>query len=127
MNYSFHLLNHLIHKKLIADLLNKKSLNLVVTESFIRGSKLNLSIAVITQSNFKLPKGVKLNLHILFIMEIPNKRELRQIALNHLSDIDVKVFMKIYKNVLNKRYSFLVNDTTLPSNNPLTFRKNLSK
>ena len=127
MNYSFHLLNHLIHKKLIADLLNNKSLNLVVTESFIRGSKLNLSIAVITQSNFKLPKGVKLNLHILFIMEIPNKRELRQIALNHLSDIDVKVFMKIYKNVLNKRYSFLVNDTTLPSNNPLTFRKNLSK
>ena len=60
-------------------------------------------------------------------MEIPNKRELRQIALNHLSDIDVKVFMKIYKNVLNKRYSFLVNDTTLPSNNPLTLRKNLSK
>ena len=112
---------------MIADMINNKSLNLVEIESFIRGSKLNLSIAVITQSNFKLPKGVKLNLHILFIMEIPNKRELRQIALNHLSDIDVKVFMKIYKNVLNKRYSFLVNDTTLPSNNPLTFRKNLSK
>ena len=46
---------------MIADMINNKSLNLVEIESFIRGSKLNLSIAVITQSNFKLPKGVKLN------------------------------------------------------------------
>ena len=58
-------------------------------------------------------------------MKIPNKRELKQIALNHLSDTDPKDFMKIYKKCTAEPYSFLVNDTTLPSNNPLGFRKNL--
>ena len=58
-------------------------------------------------------------------MKIPNKRELQQIALNHSSDIDFKNFMKIYKKYTAKPYSFLVDDTTLPSDNPLRFRKNL--
>ena len=58
-------------------------------------------------------------------MKIPNKRELQQIALNHSSDIDFKNFMKIYKKYTVKPYSFLVDDTTLPSDNPLRFRKNL--
>ena len=60
-------------------------------------------------------------------MKIPNKREIQQIALNHSSDIDFKDFMKIYKNYTEEPYSFLVNDTTLPSDNPLRFRKNLLK
>ena len=58
-------------------------------------------------------------------MEIPNKRELQQIALNHSSDIDFKDFMKIYKKQPKEPYSFLVNDTTLPSDDPLRFRMNL--
>ena len=58
-------------------------------------------------------------------MKIPNKRELQQIALNHSSDIDFKVFKKIYKKCTAEPYSFLVNDTTLPSDNPSRFRKNL--
>ena len=58
-------------------------------------------------------------------MKIPNKRELQQIAINHSSDIDFKDFMKIYKNCTAEPYSFLINDTTLPSDNPLKFTKNL--
>ena len=58
-------------------------------------------------------------------MKIPNKKELQQIALNHSSDIDFKDFMKIYKNCTAEPHYFLVNDTTLPSDNPLRFRKNL--
>ena len=58
-------------------------------------------------------------------MKIPNKRELQQIALNHSSDIDFKYFMKIYKKSTEEAYSFLVNDTTLQSDDPLRFRKNL--
>ena len=58
-------------------------------------------------------------------MKIPNKRELQQIALNHLSDIDFKDFMTIFKKYIAESYSFLVNDTTLPSDDPLRFRKNL--
>ena len=58
-------------------------------------------------------------------MKIPNKRELQQIALNHSSDINSKDFLKIYKKCTAEPYSFLVNDATLASNNPLRFRKNL--
>ena len=58
-------------------------------------------------------------------MKIPNKREHQQIAVNHSSYIDFKDFIKIYKNCAAKPYSFLVIDTTLPSDNPLRFRKNL--
>ena len=58
-------------------------------------------------------------------MKIPNKRELQQIALNHSSDIDFKDFMNIYNKSTKEPYSFLVNDTALPSDNHLSFRKNL--
>ena len=58
-------------------------------------------------------------------MKIPNKRELQQIALNHSSDVDFKDFMNIHKKCTKEPYSFLVNDTTLPSDDPLRFRKNL--
>ena len=58
-------------------------------------------------------------------MNIPNKKELQQTAINHSSDITFKEFIEIYKKCTRERYSFLVNDTTLPSDNPLRFRKNL--
>ena len=58
-------------------------------------------------------------------MKIPNKRELQKIALNHSSDFDFIDFIKICKNYYVELYSFLVNDTTVPSYNPLRFRKNL--
>ena len=57
-------------------------------------------------------------------MKIPKKRELKQFALDHPSDIDSKDFMKIYKRCTAEPYSFLVNDTTLPSGNTLRSRKN---
>ena len=58
-------------------------------------------------------------------MKIPNKVELQQIALNHSSDIDFKDFIKIFKKCTTEPYSFLVNDTTLPSDHPLQSRKSL--
>ena len=77
---------------MIADKINNKNLNPVLTELFIRGRKLNISVVFITQSYFEVPKNVRLNsTHSLF-MKIPNKRELQKIALNHSSDIDFKDF-----------------------------------
>ena len=58
-------------------------------------------------------------------MKIPIKRERQQIALNHSFNIDFKDFMNIYKKCTKEPYPFLVNDTTLPSDDPLRFRKNL--
>ena len=115
----------IIFDDIIADMINNNKLNPIVTELFIRGRKLNISIVFITQSYFKVPKDVRLNSAHFFIMKIPKKRELQQIALNHSSDIDFKDFMNIYKKSTKEPYSFLVNDTTLPSDNPLRFRKNL--
>ena len=77
------------------------------------------------QSYFKVPEDVRLNSTLFFIMKIPNKIEIQQIALNHSSDIDFKDFMNIYKKYTTEPSSFLVNDTTLPSDDPLRFRKNL--
>ena len=115
----------IVFDDMIADMINNKKLNSIVTELFIRGRKLNISLVFITQSYFKVPKDVRLNSTHFFIMKIPNKRELQQIALNHSSDIGSKDFIKIYKKYIAEPYSFLVNDATLASDNPLRFRKNL--
>ena len=45
----------------IADMIHNKKLNSIITELFIRGRKLNISLVFITQSYFKVPKDVKLN------------------------------------------------------------------
>ena len=115
----------IVFDDMIPDMINNKKLNSIVTELFIRGRKLNISLVFITQSYFKVPKDVRLNTTHFFIMKIPNKRELQQIALNHSSDIDFKDFINVYKKCTDKPYSFLVNDTTLASDNPLRFRKTL--
>ena len=46
---------------MIAVMINNKKLNLIVTELFIRGRKLNFSLVVITQSYFKVLKYARLN------------------------------------------------------------------
>ena len=48
----------IIFDDMIADIINNKKLNPVVTKLFIRSKKLNVSLAFITQSNFKVPKDV---------------------------------------------------------------------
>ena len=109
---------------MIANMISNKKLNSIITELFIRGRKLNISLVFVTQAYFKVPKDVRLNSTHFFIMKIP-KRELQQIAINHLSDINSTDFVKIYKKCTAEPYSFLVNNTTLASDNPLRFRKNL--
>ena len=104
-------------------IINKK-LNSRVTELFITGRKLNISLVFITQSYFKVPKDVRLNTRHLFIAKIPNNGELNQIA-NYSSDINTKDFVNIHRKCTSEPYSFFVNDTTLAPNNPLRFRKNL--
>ena len=90
----------IVFDDMIADLINNKKLNSVVTELFISGRKLNVSLVLITQSYFKVPKNVTLNTTHFFIMKITNKRELQQTALNHSSDIGFKDFIRSTKNVL---------------------------
>ena len=113
----------IIFDDMIADMINNKNLNPIVTELFSRCRKLNTYIAFIKQSYFKVPKDVRVNSTHFFMKKIPNESELQQIALNHSSDIDFKDFMKIYDKYTAKPYSFLVNNTISPSENPLRFFK----
>ena len=116
----------IVFDDMIADMINNKKLNSIVTELLIRCRKLNISLVFISQSYFKVPKDVRNNSTHVYIMKILNERELQQIAINNSSDINTKDFFEIYRKCTDKPYSFLVIDTTLPSNNPLRFRKNLN-
>ena len=115
----------IVFDDMISDMIHNKKLNSIVTKLFIRGRKLNISVVFITQSYFKVPKVVGLNTAHFFISKIPNKRELQQTTTNHSSDISTKNFIIIYRKCTAEPYSVFVNDTTLASNNPLRFRKNL--
>ena len=115
----------IVFDDIIADIINDKKLNSVVTKLFIRDRKLNIYLVLITQSYFRVLKDVRLNSIHFFIMKITNKRELQQTALNDWSDIDFKDFIKIYKKCTAEPYSFLVNDATLALDNPLRFRENI--
>ena len=109
----------------MADMPSNKKLNPIVTELFITGRKLNISLVFITQSYFAVPKNIRLNSMYYFVMKILNRRELQQIPFNHSSDIYFKDFINLYQKCTAKSCSFLVIDATLASNNPLRFKKNL--
>ena len=59
---------------MIADMIHKKKLDSIVTELFIRGRKLNISVVFIMQSYFKVPKDVRLNTTHSFIAKISDER-----------------------------------------------------
>ena len=108
---------------MIADMIHNKNLDPIVTELFIRARKLSISLVFITQSYFKVPKDIRLNTTHFFIAKTPNRRERWEIAANHSSDISTKDFNNIYRKCTVNHIPFLVNDTTIASDNPLRFRK----
>ena len=63
----------LVFDNMIADMLSNRILNPKVTELFIRGRKLNISLAFMTQSYFAVPIVIRVNSTHCFIMKIPNK------------------------------------------------------
>ena len=59
----------IVFDDMIADMISNKKLNLIVTELFIRGRKLNTSFVFITHSYFKVPKDIRLDPTHYFIMK----------------------------------------------------------
>ena len=51
----------IVFNNIIAIMIYYKKLDSIATELFIRETKLNISLAFITQSYFKVPKNVRLN------------------------------------------------------------------
>ena len=72
-----------VFDNMIADMVKIKKLNSIVSDLFSRERKLNIFFVFITQLYFKVPNNFRLNSTHVFIMKIPTKRELQQIALNH--------------------------------------------
>ena len=115
----------IVFDDMIADIMTNKKFQAIIKELFIKCRKIIISLVFITQSYFSVPKDVRLNSTHYFIMKINNSRELRNVAINHSADINYKDFMKVYRECTKEPYNFLTIDTTLPSSNPLRFRKKL--
>ena len=86
----------IVFDDIIADMISNKKSNSIVTELFIRCTKLNISLVLISPSYFKVPKDVRNNSTHFFIIKIPSKRELQQIAINHSSDTNTRDVIEIY-------------------------------
>ena len=104
---------------MIAGMEVNKKLNPFITESFLKGKNSTFHLFFVSQSYFKVPVTIIPNATNYFIMKVPKKIELQQIASNYSSDNEFKYFVKPYKDNTKEPYSFLVNDTTLSSDNPL--------
>ena len=98
----------IVFDDIIADMIQNKMLNSIVTELIIRGRKLNISLVFITQSYFKVPKDVRLNTTHFFIRKILSKRELQQNAINHSSDINTEDLISIENVKLNRMFFLLM-------------------
>ena len=101
-------------------------INSLVTELFITGRKLNISLAFIRQSYFAVSENIRLNLTHYPIIKVSNKQELCEIAFNLHQILIFKTLWIFIKNVL-QNHNFFVIDTTLASDNSSRFRKNLLK
>ena len=67
----------IVFDDMITDMLSNEKLNPIVTELFIRGSKLSLSLFLLHNLISLFPKNIRLNSTHYFVMKIPNKRKLQ--------------------------------------------------
>ena len=66
----------IVFDDMVADMESNKKLSPIVTELFLRGRKLHISLGFISKSYFRVPKTIRLNATHYFVMKIRNKREL---------------------------------------------------
>ena len=93
-----------------ADIMRSEKFKAIIKELFIRCRKLNISIAFITQSYFRIPKDARLNSTPYMLMKIGNKKELKSIAEENSVDLNFKEFLKIYNHCTRDPYSFMMVD-----------------
>ena len=99
----------IVFDDMTADITGNKKFQAIIKELFIRCRKLNISLFVISQSYFSVPKDVRLNSTYYFIMTINNNRELQNIAINHSADIKImiiKILRNFIENVQKKHIIF---------------------
>ena len=110
----------IVFDDMIADIMSSKKFKAIIKELFIRCRN---SIVFITRSYFRTPKDARLNCTHYVIMKIQSRKELQNIAQENSGDIDFNNFLKTYKDYTSEPYSCMIIDTTVPSGNPMRFRK----
>ena len=71
----------IIFDDMVADMFSNKKLNPIVTELFLRGRKLNISLVFITQSYFAVLKNIRLNQHTILLWKFQTKMNLNVLHL----------------------------------------------
>ena len=84
---------------MIANMINNKKQNSVVTELFIRERKSNISLVFITQSFFKVPKDVRLNTTHFLSQKFQIEESLRILHENIRSILKLKISLISIENV----------------------------
>ena len=101
----------IIFDDMISHVMSDKKAQKILKDLFIRCRKLNISLCFLTQSNFSVPKVVRLNCTHYTLFKLNNKRELQNIAINHSADIDYDDFIKIYRQSTKALFNFFAIDT----------------
>ena len=98
-----------------------------MAELFLRISIINIFLVFIRQSYFPGTKKIRLILNTILQSKSKISKSFNKSKLIIHPNIDFKDVMNPCKKCTAKPYSFLVNDFTLASDNPLCFRRNLSE
>ena len=69
----------IVFDDMIADMINNKNLNSALTELFIRGRKLNISLVFIAQSYLKVSKDIRLNTSHFLLQKFQIKENLNKL------------------------------------------------
>ena len=106
----------IVFDDMTSHVMSDKKAQQVLKELFIRCRKLNISLCLLNQSYFSIPKDVRLNCTHYIIFKINNKKDLQKITINHSSDIDYKDIINIFRNYPKETFNFLTIDTTISIN-----------
>ena len=89
----------IVFDDMIADIIGNKTFQVIIKELFLRCRKLNISLVVIAQSYFCVPKDVRLNTTDYFIMKWTTKKNYKMLQLIILQILIIKVLRKSIENI----------------------------
>ena len=93
----------IIFDNMISHVMPDKNAQQILKYLFIRCRKLNISICFLAQSYFSAPKDVRLNCTHYILFKLHNKRELQNIAINHLLILTIKILLK-FTGIVQRNY-----------------------
>lgn len=82
-----------------------------IAEFFIRSRKYNMSCIYLSQSYYKTPKVIRININYLILKKLPSTRDLRMVLGENSIGLNLKELTLIYQNIIkNNKFDFLLFD-----------------